>query len=202
AESTTEEVSLLDQAIAATRQTERSRAEELLRTLTEEALKGTVTFSRNMTRTLNEAVSAIDAVISKQLSAVMHAQEFQKLEGSWRGLHHLVMNSETGAQLKIRMLNLSKKELGRDLEKAVEFDQSQIFKKIYESEFGTAGGQPYAALIGDFEFSSHPDDVSLLTKMSNVAAAGFCPFISAASPGMFGFDSFTELSKPRDLEKI
>lgn len=112
------------------------------------------------------------------------------------------MNSETSSQLKIRMLNLSKKELTKDLEKAVEFDQSQTFKKIYESEFGTAGGEPYAALIGDYEFSGHPDDLDLLTNMSNIAAAGFCPFISAAAPEMFGFDSFTELSKPRDLEKI
>ncbi|GMR16054.1 MAG: type VI secretion system contractile sheath large subunit [Gammaproteobacteria bacterium] len=100
------------------------------------------------------------------------------------------------------MLNLSKKELTKDLEKAVEFDQSQTFKKIYESEFGIAGGEPYAALIGDYEFSGHPDDLDLLSNMSNIAAAGFCPFISAASPEMFGFDSFTELSKPRDLEKI
>lgn len=165
-------------------------------------MKGTVKWDKNLSVTINAAIAAIDKVMSKQLAAVMHNEKFQKLEGSWRGMHHLVMNSDTSSQLKIRMLNISKKELSRDLEKAVEFDQSQIFKKIYESEFGTAGGQPYAALVGDFEFSSHPDDISLLSKMSNVAAAGFCPFISAAAPQMFGFDSFTELSKPRDLEKV
>ncbi|WP_086931405.1 type VI secretion system contractile sheath large subunit [Agarilytica rhodophyticola] len=197
-----QEASLLDQAIGATKQTSRDETEELLKTLTSEAMKGTVKWDSNLSRTINSAIAAIDSVMSKQLAAVMHNEKFQQLEGSWRGLNHLVMNSETGSGLKIRMLNISKKELSRDLEKAVEFDQSQIFKKIYESEFGTAGGEPYAALIGDFEFSSHPDDVSLLSKMSNVAAAGFCPFISAADPGMFGFDSFTELSKPRDLEKI
>ncbi len=197
-----QEVSLLDQAIGATKQTSRDETEELLKTLTSEAMKGTVKWENNLGITINKAIAAIDAVMSKQLAAVMHNEKFQKLEGSWRGLNHLVMNSETGSQLKIRMLNISKKELTRDLEKAVEFDQSQIFKKIYESEFGIAGGEPYAALIGDYEFSSHPDDVSLLSKMSNVAAAGFCPFVSAASPNMFGFDSFTELSKPRDLEKI
>src|SRR5262249_36395353 len=90
----------------------------------------------------------------------------------------------------------------KDVDKAVEFDQSQIFKKLYENEFGTPGGEPYGALIGDYEFGNHPEDVELLGKMSNVAAAAFCPFISAATPKMFGFESWTELSNPRDLEKI
>jgi type VI secretion system protein ImpC len=197
-----EEVSFLEQAISATKQTSRDETEELLKTLTREAMSGTVKWDKNLTVTINKAIAEIDRVMSKQLSAIMHNEKFQKLEGSWRGLHHLVSNSETSTDLKIRMFNISKKELSKDLEKAVEFDQSQIFKKIYESEFGTAGGEPYAALIGDFEFSGHPDDLDMLTSMSNVAAAGFCPFISAADPKMFGFDSFTELSKPRDLEKI
>ena len=196
------EVSFLEQAIGATKQTSRDETEELLKTLTKEAMSGTLKWDKNLTVTINSAIAAIDKVMSKQLSAIMHNEKMQKLEGSWRGLHHLVSNSETSSQLKIRMLNLSKKELTKDLEKAVEFDQSQTFKKIYESEFGIAGGEPYAALIGDYEFSGHPDDLDLLTNMSNIAAAGFCPFISAASPEMFGFDSFTELSKPRDLEKI
>ena len=196
------EVSFLEQAIGATKQTSRDEIEELLKTLTKEAMSGTLKWDKNLTVTINSAIAAIDKVMSEQLSAIMQSEKLQKLEGSWRGLNHLVMNSETSSQLKIRMLNLSKKELTKDLEKAVEFDQSQTFKKIYESEFGIAGGEPYAALIGDYEFSGHPDDLDLLTNMSNVAAAGFCPFISAASPEMFGFDSFTELSKPRDLEKI
>jgi len=197
-----EEVSFLEQAISATKQTSRDETEDLLKTLIEEATEGTVKWDKNLTVTINSAIAQIDEVMSKQLSAVMHNEKFQQIEGSWRGLNHLIMNSETSSDLKIRMLNISKKELGKDLAKAVEFDQSQIFKKIYESEFGTAGGEPYAALIGDFEFSGHPDDLDLLTSMSNVSAAGFCPFISAADPKMFGFDSFTELSKPRDLEKI
>lgn len=196
------ELSFLEQAIGATKQTSRDETEELLRTLTKEAMKGTVKWDKNLSVTVNAAIAAIDKLMSKQLSAIMHHEKVQKLEGSWRGLNHLIMNSDTSSQLRIKLLNISKKELRRDLEKAVEFDQSEIFKKVYESEFGTAGGQPYAALIGDYEFSSHPDDVSLLTKISNVAAAGFCPFISASAPEMFGFDSFTELSKPRDLEKI
>jgi len=196
------EVSLLEQAIGATKQTERSRAEELLRTLTGEAMKGTVTWDRNLTRTLNAAISTVDAAISRQLAAVMHHADFQKLEGSWRGLHHLVMNSETGTSLKIKVFNVTKKALFKDLDKAVEFDQSQLFKKLYENEFGIPGGEPYGSLVGDYEFTNHPEDVELLSKVSNVAAAAFCPFVSAAGAGMFGFDSWEELANPRDLEKI
>lgn len=196
------EASLLDQAIGATKQTEPDRAKELLRTLTEEALKGTVTYSKNLTVTFNKAIALIDERMSKQLNAIMHHQSFLKLEGSWRGLHHLVMNSETSSQMKLRVINITKRELYKDLSKAVEFDQSTTFKKIYENEFGTPGGEPYGALIGDFEFTNHPEDIELLGQMSNVAAASFAPFISAASPKLFGFDSFSELSRPRDLEKI
>ncbi|HUL07788.1 MAG TPA: type VI secretion system contractile sheath large subunit [Candidatus Acidoferrum sp.] len=196
------EFSLLDQAIASTKQTEPDRAKELLKTLTEEALKGTVTYSKNLTVTFNKAIAMIDEKMSKQLNAIMHDPKFLKLEGSWRGLHHLVMNSETSTSLKIRLMNVSKRELYKDVSKAVEFDQSQVFKKIYENEFGTPGGEPYAAMIGDYEFTNHPEDIELLGQMSNVAAAAFAPFISAASPKLFGFNEFTELSKPRDLEKI
>jgi type VI secretion system protein ImpC len=198
----TKEVSLLDQVINATPQTERSRAEDLIRALTEEALKGTVTWNRNLTQTIRQGMEAIDRAMSKQLAAILRHPDFQKLEGSWRGLHHLVMNSETSAKLKLKVFNVGKRELFKDLDKAVEFDQSQTFKKLYENEFGTPGGEPYGALIGDYEFGNHPEDVELLSKMSNVAAAAFCPFISAASPKMFGFGEWTDLSKPRDLEKI
>ncbi len=194
--------SLLEQAIAATKQTERSRATELFEALAAEALSGTVTWDKNLTVTFTEAIAGIDRMVSKQLAAVMHAPEFQKLEGSWRGLSHLVMNSETGSGLKIRMLNASKKAVAKDLAKAVEFDQSEVWKKIYEGEFGVAGGEPYGALIGDYEFTAHPEDVEMLQNMSGIAAASFAPFITAPGPGMFGFDSWTELSKPRDLEKI
>ncbi|MCI0421361.1 MAG: type VI secretion system contractile sheath large subunit, partial [Acidobacteria bacterium] len=191
--------SLLHQAIEATKQTEPDRAKELLENLVEEALKGTVSWSKNVTASINKAIAAIDAQISGQLAAVMHHPELQKLEGTWRGLHYLVMNSETGEYLKIRVLNISKLELFKDLDKAVEFDQSQIFKKIYTSEFDMPGGAPYGALVGDYEFTNHPEDIDLLQKMSQVAAAAFAPFISAAAPTLFGFDSWTELVKPRDL---
>ena len=176
--------------------------QDLLRTLTSEALSGTVTFSKNLTQTFNKAIAAIDEKLSKQLTEILHHPDFQKLEGSWRGLNYLVKNSETSSTLKIRVMNQTKKELHKDLTKAVEFDQSQIFKKIYETEFGTPGGEPYGALIGDFEFGNGTEDLEILQSMSNVAAASFAPFISAASPKMFGLESFTDLSKPRDLEKI
>jgi type VI secretion system protein ImpC len=194
--------SLLEQAINATRQTERSRTEDLLRTLTQEALAGTVTYSKNVTNTIKQAMVAIDGAMSKQLSAILHQPSLQKLEGSWRGLHHLVMNSETSTKLRIKVLNVSKRELFKDVDKAVEFDQSNIFKKLYENEYGTPGGEPYGALIGDYEFTGRPEDVELMGKMSNVAAAAFCPFVAAGSPKLFGFEEWTELSKPRDLEKI
>jgi type VI secretion system protein ImpC len=195
-------VSLLDQAISATKQTEPSRVESLLRTLTQEAMNGTVTYRRNLTLTINEAVKALDAKLSKQLAAIMHHPEFLKLEGSWRGLHHLVMSTETSANLKIRVLNVRKRELMKDLSKAVEFDQSELFKKLYENEFGTPGGEPYGMLIGDYEFTNHPEDVQMLTSISSISAAAFAPFVSAASPQLFGFQDYRDLAKPRDLEKI
>ncbi len=193
---------LLDQVIGATKQTERDRAEELIRALTEEALKGTVTFDRNLVVTFDRAIAEIDRKVSEQLNKILHHERFLKLEGSWRGLNYLVMNSETGTSLKIRMMQLSKKEMGKDLQKAVEFDQSNLFKKIYENEFGTPGGEPYGALIGDYEWTAHPEDVETLRLVSNVAAGAFAPFISGVGAGMFGFDNWSELSKPRDLAKI
>ncbi|MEZ6077224.1 MAG: type VI secretion system contractile sheath large subunit [Pirellulaceae bacterium] len=194
--------SLLESAISATKQTERSRAEELLRTFTEQALQGAVTFDKDLTRSVKATIDSFDKQISKQLAAIMHHPDFQKLEGSWRGLSHLVMNSETGTQLKIRVLNCSKKDLQKDLEKAVEFDQSELFKKIYESEFGSPGGIPYGSLVGDYEFQNHPDDITMLKNIAGVAAAAFCPFISAASPNLFGMEDWQGLTKPRDLAKI
>ncbi|MDP3418721.1 type VI secretion system contractile sheath large subunit [Falsiroseomonas sp.] len=204
ASTTTEDggLGLLDQVIGATKQTERDRAQELIKALTEEALKGTVTFSRNLSQTFDRAIAAIDAKVSEQLNQVMHHPRFTKLEGSWRGLNYLVMNSETGTSLKIRMLQASKKDLSRDLQRAVEFDQSGLFKKIYENEFGTPGGEPYGALVGDYEWTAHPDDVETLRLISNVAAGAFAPFISGVGAGMFGFEDWRELSKPRDLAKI
>src|SRR5690349_3099663 len=193
---------LLEQVVAATKQTEPDRAQDLVKALVEQALIGTVTFDRNLPRTIDKAIAAIDAKLSAQLNEVMHHPRFLQLEGSWRGLNYLVMNSETSTTLKLRVLNLSKRDLLRDLTRAVEFDQSQLFKQIYENEFGTPGGEPYGALIGDYEWSNHPDDIVALRLISNVAAGAFAPFISAASARLLGLQSWTELSRPRDLAKI
>ena len=191
--------SLLDQAIAATKQTEPAQVQALLATLTEEALAGQVTFSRNLTVTMKEAIRRIDEKLSRQLAAIMHHEKFKSLEGSWRGLHYLVSNTQTGKDIKVRVLNVSKRELARDLAKAIDFDQSTFFKKIYENEFGTPGGEPYGALIGDYYFDKSQDDVELLRNLSGVAAGAFAPFIAAAAPGMFGLNSYEELAAPRDL---
>ena len=168
AATTTEAVSILDQVVAATKQTEPDRAQDLVKTLVEQALGGTVTFDKNLTRTFDRAIAAIDRKLSAQLNEIMHNEKFLKLEGSWRGLNYLVMNSETGTSLKIRMLNASKRDLTRDLTKAVEFDQSQLFKKIYENEFGTPGGEPYGTLIGDYEWTNHPDDIETLRLVCGI----------------------------------
>ena len=202
AATTQEQKSTLDQildnmpkAMVATRKT------DLIETVLKEAMAGVVKWDKNVTRTINNAIEQLDEVLSKQLAAIMHNAELQKLEGSWRGLKHLVFSSETCATLKLKVLNVTKKQLFNDVDKAVEFDQSIIFKKMYESEFGMAGGEPYGALVADYEFTNHPNDIDLLGKMSQVAAAAFCPFITAAAPELLGLDTFADLTKPRDLEK-
>lgn len=202
AEDSTASVSLLDQAVAATKQTQRDTTETLLKTLTRSAMSGTVRWNKNLTQTINQAIAAIDAKISKQLSQVMHNQDFLKVEGSWRGLNYLVFETETSTQMKIKMISVQKRELAKDLDKAIEFDQSQLYRKIYEAEYGMAGGQPIGALIGDYEFGNTPEDIDMLRDISGVAAASFCPFISASAPSLFGFDEWSNLSKPRDLAKI
>lgn len=151
---------------------------------------------------INERVAEIDKQLTDQLNAILHAQEFQKLEASWRGLHDMVMNTETGSGMKLRLLNVSKKDLLKDLETAVDHDTSVLFKKIYEEEYGTFGGHPFSLLIGDYYFGRHPQDIALLERVSRVAAAAHAPFIAAAAPTLFDFKSFTELGVPRDLSKI
>ncbi|MEL4073149.1 type VI secretion system contractile sheath large subunit [Ochrobactrum sp. GPK 3] len=194
--------SLLGRVLNATKQTEPERAREMLRTLTAQAMKGSITYDRNLTVSLNNAISELDRIISVQLATLMQSPEFTKLEGTWRGLQYLVKNTETSSNLKIRVMNVSKRELSKDIAKAAEFDQSRLFKAIYEDEFGTAGGEPIGALIGDYEFDKSTDDIQLLQGIGSIAAASFAPFISAVSSRMFGFDDFRELSKARDLGKI
>jgi type VI secretion system protein ImpC len=151
---------------------------------------------------INKRIQVIDEIVSNQVNEVLHHADFQKLEASWRGLYFLVSNTECGSRLKLRLLNATKKELLEDLEKALEFDQSSIFKKIYEEEYGTFGGHPYSCLVGDYEFSRLPQDQELLRKLSGIAAAAHAPFIAAADPKLFHMESFENLSTPRDLTKL
>lgn len=160
------------------------------------------TVGNDVVALINDKIAEIDDLLSAQLNEILHDPELQKLEATWRGLGFLVFNTETSTRLKLRILNITKEELLKDLEKAVEFDQSALFKKVYEEEYGTFGGNPYSMLMGDYDFGRHPNDVKLLELVSNVAAAAHAPFISAASPRLFDMDSFTELGVPRDLSKI
>lgn len=177
-------------------------ARDLIGELVSQILDDEITVSADTAAMINERIAQIDQLLTDQLNEVLHEASFQKLEGSWRGLNYLVMNTETGVNLKLRLLNITQKELLNDLEKAVEFDQSQLFKKLYEEEYGTFGGHPYTMLVGDYEFGRHPQDMALLEKISNVAAAAHAPFIAAASPKLFDMDSFTDLGIPRDLAKV
>ncbi|MDR0632418.1 MAG: type VI secretion system contractile sheath large subunit [Holosporaceae bacterium] len=161
-----------------------------------------VTAMKNPLVFVEKVISDMDAALSTQINEILHNLAFQELEGTWRALHYLIMNTETSTHLKIRIMNASKKDLLDDLENAVEFDQSQLFKKVYEEEYGTFGGHPYSCLIGGYEFTRHPQDILLLEKISNVAAAAHAPFIAAAHPRMFDMESFSHLAGPRDISKI
>jgi type VI secretion system protein ImpC len=180
----------------------RERGKNLVKEFIAQILEGEMTVSPDTESMINARIGQIDHLISLQLNEIMHAPEFQKLEGSWRGLKYLLSNSETSTQLKIRVLNVSKKELLRDLQRAPEFDQSAIFKKAYEEEYGVFGGEPFAAIIGDYEFGNHPQDMELIDEMSHVAAAAHAPFLTAANASMLSLESFADLGKPRDLGKI
>ncbi|MDR5815321.1 MULTISPECIES: type VI secretion system contractile sheath large subunit [unclassified Caballeronia] len=151
---------------------------------------------------INERVAEIDQLLTDQLNAIMHDPAFQALEASWTGLHDMVYGTETGPQLKLRLLNVTKKELLKDLETAVDHDMSTLFKKVYEDEYGTFGGLPYSLLIGDYTFGRHPQDIALLERISKVAAAAHAPFVAAAAPSLFDLKSFTELGVTRDLSKV
>lgn len=177
-------------------------ARDLIGELVTQILDEGMVISADTAAMINDRIAQIDELLTNQLNEVMHTQDFQKLEGSWKGLNFLVMNTETGVMLKLRLLNVTQKELLNDLEKAVEFDQSNLFKMIYEEEYGTFGGSPYTLLVGDYEFGRHPQDMALLEKISNVAAAAHAPFIAAASPKLFDMGSFTQLKVPRDLAKV
>lgn len=197
---------LLDSIVAQSRvarsETEHARAKDIIAELVREVMNGTVVMSANLGATLDARVAELDRLISVQLSEVMHHPEFQKLESTWTGLHYLCKQTSTGANLKIQLFNATKQELIKDFKTAIDFDQSVLFKKVYEEEFGTFGGAPFGALIGDFSIGRQPEDMFFVEQMSHVAAAAHAPFISAAAPELLGIDSFDELGKPRDLSKV
>jgi type VI secretion system protein ImpC len=205
---TTAELSLLDRIVQegrmAVEPSQRDYARQLLgqfaTQILDEGMKAAP--DKGVVAMINERVAEIDRIITDQLNAIMHDEAFQRLEASWRGLHDLVTGTETSSRLKLRLLNVSKKELLKDLETAVDHDMSVLFKHVYEDEYGTFGGSPYSLLIGDFYFGRHPQDVALLQRISKVAAAAHAPFIAAVAPSMFDMRSFTELGVPRDLSKI
>lgn len=151
---------------------------------------------------IKQRIAQIDKMISDQVNEILHDPAYQALESAWRGLSYLVQNTETSTSLKLKLLNATKKELLTDIEKASEFDQSALFKKIYEEEYGTLGGSPFSCMVGDYEFGRHPQDIQLLTGLSNIAASAHAPLITAASPKLLDMDNWTELSGPRDLSKI
>jgi type VI secretion system protein ImpC len=200
------ELSLLDQIISkgkmARDESQKPRAKDLVAEFVTQILDEGMTVSRDTIVMIQTQIAKIDELISRQLDEILHHPDFQKLEASWRGLHYFVMNTETSTRLKLRLLNATKNEIFKDLDQAIEFDQSTLFKKVYEEEYGTFGGYPFSLLIGDFEFGRHPQDIALLEKISGVAAAAHAPFIAAASPRLFDMDSFTELGNPRDLGKL
>jgi type VI secretion system protein ImpC len=178
--------------------------ENAVRTLAEQALQDTTLISRDVLKSIESMIAAIDQKLSQQINLIIHHPDFQQIESAWRGLHYLVNNTETDEMLKIRVMNISKKELHKTLRKykGTAWDQSPIFKKTYEEEYGQFGGEPFGCLVGDYYFDHSPPDVELLREMSQVAAAAHTPFLAAAAPTVMQMDSWQELSNPRDLTKI
>ncbi|WP_332670523.1 type VI secretion system contractile sheath large subunit [Aromatoleum sp.] len=193
---------IIEQSRIATSDAEQLRARDLIGELVDQVLSGAVVVTASLAASIDARIAEIDALLSDQLNEILHVPDFQTLEASWRGLKHLVDKSETGTMLKLKVLNVSRKDLVKDFRASADFDQSALFKKIYEEEYGTFGGAPYAALIGDYAFSRHPEDLYLLEQLSHVAAAAHAPYMSAAAPALFGIQSFADIGRPRDLAKI
>src|SRR6476619_7351860 len=178
--------------------------ERAVRTLAEQALSQTKLISTDVVKSIEAIIAQLDKKLTEQINLILHHEDFQKLEGSWRGLHYLVNNTETDEMLKIRFMNISKNELGKTLKryKGTAWDQSPLFKKIYEAEYGQFGGEPFGCLVGDYYFDQTPPDVELLGEMSKVSAAAHTPFIAGSSPTVMQMESWQELANPRDLTKI
>jgi type VI secretion system protein ImpC len=203
---TTQEGSLLDKILKEGRlaptDEERETAKQWVEALVEQVVTKEMKVSGDTEAMINARIAAIDQALTNQLNEIMHAEPFQRLEAAWRGLKYFVFQTETSTMLKIKVFNISRGDLLKDLRKASEFDQSAMFKKIHDEGYGVLGGAPFGALVGDYEFGRHPEDLEVLEKMSNIAAAAHAPFLAASSPKMFNWESFTELAGPRDLAKV
>jgi type VI secretion system protein ImpC len=178
--------------------------ERAVKTLAQQALSQTSLISSDVVKSIESIIAELDKKLSEQINLIMHHEDFQKLEGAWRGLHHLVNNTETDEMLKIRVMNISKADLGRTLKryKGTNWDQSPIFKRVYEEEYGQFGGEPFGCLVGDYFFDHTPPDVELLGELGRVCASAHSPFISGASPTAMQMETWQDLSNPRDLTKI
>lgn len=192
---------IIDNTQAIRRESDRDRVRLQLNNFLAEVVSGTVVISSNLIGSIEERIVVIDELLSKQISLIMHTTVFQKRESSWRGLQKLIKASVTD-NTKIRLLQCNKQDLIKDFKSASDFDQSMLFKCVYESEYGTFGGVPFSAFVGDFEFDNTPQDIDLLEQISHVAAAAHAPFLSAAAPGMLSMNSFTDMSRPRDMAKL
>ena len=186
--------------------TDRARAEveNAVLTLAQQALRETTVISDDVVGTIKAIIAEIDKKLTDQVNLIIHHERFQQVESAWRGLNYLVNNTETDEMLKIRVMNISKKELSKTLRKykGVAWDQSPLFKRVYEQEYGQLGGEPYGCLVGDYHFDHTPPDVELLGQMAQIAAGAHAPFIAGAAPALMGMDSWQELANPRDLSKI
>jgi len=206
AEAEAAEISLLDQIVEQGRfgkaEVAQERGRDMVKQFVADVLDGTVAYHADTDAMINARIAQVDQLLSAQVNEIVHAPEFQKLESSWRGLKYLLSESETSDQLKVKLLNVNKKDLLKDLQRAPEFDQSALFKKIYEEEYGVFGGAPFGAILGDYEFDKSGQDIELLEKISEVAAAAHAPFMSAASNEMFNLESYMDLDKPRDMAKV
>jgi type VI secretion system protein ImpC len=182
----------------------RSAVTEAVQTLAQQALANVKLISGDTIASIEAMIAALDKKLSEQINLILHHEDYQRLESAWRGLHYMVNNTETDESLKIRVMSISKQDLGKTLKryKGTAWDQSPLFKKLYEEEYGQFGGEPFGAIVGDYHFDHSPPDVELLGEMSKIAAAGHAPFITGAAPSVMQMESWSELANPRDLTKI
>lgn len=192
---------IIDNTQAIRRESDRGRMKSQLNNFLAEVVSGAVVVSSDLIGSIEDRITAIDELLSSQISLIMHAPEFQKREASWRGLHKLVASSVTD-NTQIRLLQCTKQDLIKDFKSASDFDQSMLFKTVYESEYGTFGGVPFSSFVGDFQFDNTPQDIDLLEQISHVAAAAHAPFLSAIAPGMLSMNNFSDMPRPRDMAKM